>query len=648
MVSCDIIKPNNEDNNTSIPRDIETLQVPDDFNYESHKDVEVNISVFTEGKEPIEGIPFRISNGKLHDGGFLITQGQTDASGLFTTLIRIPAYKESITLSGFFSTLTLPITGNQVNYQFGGTRGRPLDSRPMPIPKFDQFEYLSGFDNYGVPDSLEFETISADLFNRINALLPEQIPLPLYHPEYFADSVVTNLVIEDSSYVAVTYIHEVASYKNALGFVVWDTNEGPPTDPDNLTHTIIFPNTSKTGSGGGLQTGDRVELGIFPPGKTICMFIAADGWTGSGVSMTKPRYYGQKDYNPETQPEKKQHAVLVHDIPTDFLILGFEDQNRESGFDEDFNDVIYKIEVEPIDNINNGGVVPGDATDTDGDGVYDVDDEYPYDDERAFNNYYPQEDTYGTLAYEDNWPSKGDYDFNDVIIDYNINQVTNASNEVVDVIGSFILKASGAGFHNGFAIQLPTAEGNVEFFDDLGYTTVELDNGCTNAVVILFTDALALLVEPPDASTWVNTVPDEPFVPYDTLGFSLTLSTPIPVNSLEYLPPYNPFIISDGERNREIHLPDYPPTSKMDGSLYWNTEDDNSNPVQDRYYKTSTNLPWAIHIPEQFLYPIELQEISHVYFVFSNWAESGGQVYQDWYDTSQTDRIDEDLIYGLE
>jgi LruC domain-containing protein len=58
------------------------------------------------------------------------------------------------------------------------------------------------------------------------------------------------------------------------------------------------------------------------------------------------------------------------------------------------------------------------------------------------------------LAFEDNWPSKGDYDFNDVVVDYNINTVTNAQNQVVEVIGEFTLRASGATYNNGFGFQL--------------------------------------------------------------------------------------------------------------------------------------------------------------------------------------------------
>jgi hypothetical protein len=63
------------------------------------------------------------------------------------------------------------------------------------------------------------------------------------------------------------------------------------------------------------------------------------------------------------------------------------------------------------------------SNDSDGDGVSDQFDDYPDDPLRAFNNFYPSEDGFGTLAFEDLWPGKGDFDFNDMVIDYSINQI---------------------------------------------------------------------------------------------------------------------------------------------------------------------------------------------------------------------------------
>ncbi|MEI7983781.1 MAG: LruC domain-containing protein, partial [Bacteroidota bacterium] len=94
--------------------------------------------------------------------------------------------------------------------------------------------------------------------------------------------------------------------------------------------------------------------------------------------------------------------------------------------------------------------------DSDGDGVPDIDDDYPSDPFRAFDNYYPASG-FGTLAFEDLWPGKGDYDFNDLVCDYRFKTVTNASNKVVEIFSTFVIKAFGATLHNGFGFQLNDA-----------------------------------------------------------------------------------------------------------------------------------------------------------------------------------------------
>jgi hypothetical protein len=80
--------------------------------------------------------------------------------------------------------------------------------------------------------------------------------------------------------------------------------------------------------------------------------------------------------------------------------------------------------------------------DTDGDGVSDTKDDYPNDPNKAFDNIYPSNDAFGTLAFEDLWPAKGDYDFNDLVVDYNINQVTNAQNMIVEIECTFQIACS--------------------------------------------------------------------------------------------------------------------------------------------------------------------------------------------------------------
>ncbi|MDP8242227.1 MAG: DUF4842 domain-containing protein [Candidatus Celaenobacter antarcticus] len=108
----------------------------------------------------------------------------------------------------------------------------------------------------------------------------------------------------------------------------------------------------------------------------------------------------------------------------------------------------------------------------------------------------------------------------------------------------------------------------------------------------------------------------------------------------------NNFIHVNDDRQKEIHLEDYAPTSKMAGTPCWGTEDADSHPATDRYFKTSNNLPWAINIAESWNYPIKMIQLTYAYLFFADWAQSRGIVHTDWYDSSVPENINPDNIYS--
>jgi len=283
--------------------------------------------------------------------------------------------------------------------------------------------------------------------------------------------------------------------------------------------------------------------------------------------------------------------------------------------------------------------------DTDGDYVPDVQDMYPTDPNRAYNSYYPSETQFGTLAFEDNWPTKGDYDFNDVVVDYRMNTVTNASNNVVEVIGEFVLRASGADFHNGFGFQLDGIASN-KISGVSGYSinpssptfniaTNGVESGQTYATCIVFEDFFIMM--PPGPGPGVNTVLTAPHIPPVNMTIVVTFINNGVVPSGGTVArtdfsedAFNFFIVVDGNRGTAIHLPDRIPTSLVNISLL-GTKDDTSNPGANRYYKTTNNLPWGLNIIEGYDYTIERAAINEGYLYFIEWAESNGTAKTDWF-----------------
>ncbi|MEA2103155.1 MAG: LruC domain-containing protein, partial [Candidatus Cloacimonadota bacterium] len=559
--SCDIFKSDD----SSEPTNMNDLVVPDGFNYHTSQNVDVEISVFSNNEEPVPGISFRIYNKHPESLEDYFVKGATNANGILSAKVTVASYVDSLTILGMMSTITLPIINGEITYQFNGnnTFGKPFgNSTSRTRDDFLYFSWLS-YNNLGVPSPMTTETISAELLARVNNALPERQNLLETHPEYFYPQYNHEIKLLEDVQIDLTFVLEGAGYKNAIGVFTYADEGSLPVDPEDLTRYIVYPNFSSP-SQGGMLAGDVVNIGDNYVANTyLGTFLVANGWVnGSQVNGSRQTFYSVDNYNSESTPQYRQHQILLYDGFEDKIILGYEDLYRPYG-DNDFNDAVLFVDCTPTTSIEKDSIyhlTP--VIDTDGDGVPDDEDDYPEDPARAFDSFYPDENVYGTLAFEDLWPSKGDYDFNDIIIDFNVLQVTNADNELVDIKPEIKLRAIGAGYHNGFGIQFPFSVANFDSFSAQGNESIVRETDCDSAVVILFNDAFDLMSDPA-GGTWVNTVESEPYIEPVTLNFSYTLLDPIPTANLTYLPPYNPFIIANGNRNKEVHLTDYPPTSKM-------------------------------------------------------------------------------------
>ena len=281
-----------------------------------------------------------------------------------------------------------------------------------------------------------------------------------------------------------------------------------------------------------------------------------------------------------------------------------------------------------VTNCNTEGNGKAQPVDSDKDGVMDELDEYPTDPTKAYNNYYPSSSpsSGATVAFEDQWPVKGDYDLNDVVISYRYKVVTNAQNKVVQLQGDYTLHATGSGYTTGFGVEFPILRSTVS-----GVSGGTLEAGQTNAVIRLFDDIRD------EMATW-NTKPGEAISPAKNYTVTFNISNGPSINTFG-LGSYNPFIWNGGlgnGRNHEIHLPGKRPTTLGTTSIF-GTGDDNSNVAAARFYVTSSGLPWAIDIPiKTFNYPVEFINITGGYLKFQAWAESGGSQFVDWYSNTES------------
>jgi len=178
-------------------------------------------------------------------------------------------------------------------------------------------------------------------------------------------------------------------------------------------------------------------------------------------------------------------------------VLGFEDLFRLGGSDNDFEDIVFSVSMIPDGALGNGDsnttlTTIAEPDDADGDGIKDNVDEFPgtdcpstiinnvtvytvgtdcynYNHARAYRSYTPSAGTYGTLLYEDNWEYGydyfGDYDMNDVILRYNVEEQKDANQSIKTIIMDMEIQADSASYSTGFSIHLPrTLKENIESY----------------------------------------------------------------------------------------------------------------------------------------------------------------------------------------
>lgn len=614
----------------------------------------------------------------IHDAAeSLIYKGVSNDLGRIESIINPASYHDSIYVlvkrAGIPLLTAAALENDFVEIWFGGDKPLKsssttdsIETKSLSVPQQVAGYYVLGsWDGQGYPDYLESEPdiIDNELLEIVDASLPEGSPLPLTHPQYLSENAEPNLVLVEDAEVWVTFVHEGAGWKNSIGYYTYPNNQPPGSINDISDLTLIFPNFSLRGSGGNHLPGDKVQLlyldpesgmfnPVFPAGTSVRWFLVANGFRSADNISGTYTHFSNSHLNIESDPELQRHNVMLLDEEREILMVGFEDIRRDSpSCDQDFNDAVFYTTVSPYTAIMTESYAPVDTPeDSDGDGISDRFDDYPFDPERAFDYFYPGSETFGTLVFEDLWPGKGDYDFNDMVVDYRFKHVANPQNLIIEMEIDIIVRAIGASFANGFGIQLDIPQSAVASVTGHrlhgGYISLNsngTENGQSKATIIAFDNAFRLLTHP-GGGTGVNTTPGNVYVQPEMITLTIEFSSPLALKDLG-VAPYNPFMIVNGERGKEVHLPMHPPTDLADLSLLGTLHDD-SDAAQNKYYASNHDLPWALNIPESFDYPIEKADIRNVYLHFDTWARSRGNHFPDWFKNESGYR-NQQLIFSI-
>lgn len=242
--------------------------------------------------------------------------------------------------------------------------------------------------------------LSDALITAINNYYPEGIrntPSDSY-------AVCSDLVVgSEDTEVWITYVgNGGAALPNRLFYYTYTDND---SEPQNLT--LIFD--------GSQAIGTKVELGKFKD----CKIGFACSYSEGVYRYSTPRF--NEKYNGILLTSGVIRTLIFDG--KEYQTLGMEDQLPSGWFDQDYNDQLCILESTPALTPENEIPVP------------ELDP--------------AQIQWKGMWLFEDNYPHQGDYDFNDVVVRYHIQEFEDKSDARV----SIQVLATGATFTNSFGIN---------------------------------------------------------------------------------------------------------------------------------------------------------------------------------------------------
>ncbi|MDR0973996.1 MAG: LruC domain-containing protein [Prevotellaceae bacterium] len=290
------------------------------------------------------------------------------------------------------------------------------------------------------------------------------------------------------------------------------------------------------------------------------------------------------------------------------------DDTHSNAWDNDCNDIIFSIIVDPADALTPPPTIP---------------------EPKPVTHTVSRE---GVLAFEDQWPMKGDYDMNDVVVEYNsaITYVYDSNTQeladatIQKIVDTWSFVHNGATFDNTFSykVNIDPAYISSVTIGETPETVIPDGDGFIINVVENVKDIIPIFTSPAEPITYTVTM----IFANNTFKQNDLADELAPYNP--FIRPTNPNIPSDGI---EVHVPFYAPTEGMDTALF-GTFDDCSEPSKGIYFVSTedNNYPFALHLSGikngAWAIPDESVLISDFYPGFDEWVAGGcSDVAADWY-----------------
>lgn len=434
-------------------------------------------------------------------------------------------------------------------------------------------------------------------------------------------------LIKDSE-VSITALGSMTCWNSSLGYYYY-TADNPPTSPSDLNIIMLFPNTQDGQrdlswdyqNNIGTVRGDVVQLiyypniaqgsysgstTTFPKGTIIGFILKPNGWAGQGndyCSKKTSTYFWNKKlniwaasteglsycrnngYNFPNPNGEARSAKFQYRSPegNNYAIVSFEDACD----DQDYDDLLFALN--PKNAFLELAAVEENKT-----------------------------TTHGVYAFEDMWPARGDYDMNDVMVDYQ-QEITFKSGKVKNQVFSLTTYQNFVTLKSGLALKLNKKTNPSKI------VLKKKAPGQSDAVTANFTKDGDYYYLTDDITDELNT----------TYIIELTYSTAQELSNIAEIEPFL-YRVEDDGKQWEVHLPSKAPTNKMN-TAYFGTGDDASG--DGRYFVRPGNYPFAFYMENakiEYFEDIlkrenESRPIDAFFPEFIEWSTSQGKLNANWY-----------------
>jgi len=246
--------------------------------------------------------------------------------------------------------------------------------------------------------------------------------------------------------------------------------------------------------------------------------------------------------------------------------------------------------------------------------------------------YTPSSTSYYLVAYEDKFPMRGDYDFNDLTVAYQTTLNLNANNEIVSIAGVAYLVTRGAEYNHDWYLSIPIPQdstGSLEYTltppansNSLPKTGSSLFTGELN--VKAFSETKFIFYDP--GYFMVNTLLEQALVLGPKYDFIARFDKPIPQDQVGDAP-FDPYLYVYNT-GYEIHLPDFTP------------KEQSQNVIDGLHsFRDSNGFPFAMLIPDTWEPPLEQTELLTAYPDFGAFVTSSGNQKKNWYSNSVQGKV---------